>query len=92
MFRRDPVAIVLGRDVAQLVHRINHREALKEVIAEYHRRVTLSDNGMIALDDCTFNWRRHLKAYYSTCVRGVWSSSGIYNQRGLVVGTLPKNY
>ena len=37
MFRSDPIAIVLGRDVAQLIHRIIHRKVLNELNAEYHR-------------------------------------------------------
>ena len=78
MFRRDPVAIVLGKDVAQLIHRIIHREEQKEVNAEYHRRAT-NDDRVLRFDNFTFNWRFR---------RG----ENIYNLRCHIVAKLPKNY
>ena len=87
MFQRDPVAIVLGRDVAQLIHRIIHREALKEVNAEYHRRII--DDGAVRLDNFPFNWRQ---LYFR--IGRVWD--GIYHKRCSdschIVAALPKNY
>ena len=78
MFQRDPVAIVLGQDVAELIYRIIHREALKEVNAEYHMLEKL----------VLFNWRNLQRE--SSSSRQNYSFRG--KRLNFVIATLPKNY
>ena len=79
MFRRDPIAIVFGRDIAHLINRIIHQEALKEVNAEYYSRWEYSI-GHLA------NWRNlHNKWSYSRQIHNFDTS-----KRNVIL--LPKNY
>ena len=64
MFRRDPVAIVLGKDIAQAIHKMIHKQALNELNAEYHRRVN-ADDANVLFGEFAFNWRLLDIASYS---------------------------
>ena len=84
MFRRDPIDIALGKDVARLIHRIIHRNLLNELNAEYHRRVKHNREGTIQFDNLAYNWRTlHSKPL---CV-----FFQIHNLKK-TVARLPKNY
>ena len=102
MFRRDPVAIVFGKDVAHLIHRIIHRNLLNELNAEYHRRVAdeypRSDRDCITFDEIVYNWRSlhdkqfPLLIYNHTEVKQTTNNGLATREFCMKCAKLPKHY
>ena len=99
MFRRDPVAIVLGKDIAQVVHQMIHRQALNELVAEYHKRVACHGllKVLITFDGIVYNFR-HLESGQLLC-RGILNHTKVKNALKIRASPysvqsafLPKNY
>lgn len=82
-FRPDPVATVLGRDVAQIVYRIAVSLLKADVNAEYHRTYFMDNLSVIVTrktNRIAFNWRRNNV------------NVGIYRNGKLTDQLLPPNY
>ena len=95
MFQRDPIEIALGKDVACLIHRINHRKFLNELNAEYHRRVTDEYRDSIAFDGIAYNWRSlHVDKQFLCFIYNHTKTPGEMTKRKFCVkfAKLPKHY
>jgi hypothetical protein len=86
----DPITIILGKDVADIIHRFVYRAKIQEVNQEYYTYMIRPYNNSDVLQWSRnygifwWNWRLLGIEFISTYIYNVYSGKGIYN--------VPKNY